>query len=52
MYNFRALRRPELVFTLFHTGHIVTNSQGSISRWNFITLTVQYTTLDYSSQLF
>jgi hypothetical protein len=25
---------------------------GSISRWNFITLTVQYTTLDYSSQLF
>jgi len=25
---------------------------GSISRWKFITLTVQYTTLDYSSQLF
>jgi hypothetical protein len=24
---------------------------GSISRWKFITLTVQYTTLDYSSQL-
>jgi hypothetical protein len=25
---------------------------GSISRWKFITLRVQYTTLDYSSQLF
>jgi hypothetical protein len=25
---------------------------GSISRWKFITLQVQYTTLDYSSQLF
>jgi hypothetical protein len=25
---------------------------GSISRWKFITLNVQYTTLDYSSQLF
>jgi hypothetical protein len=24
---------------------------GSISQWKFITLTVQYTTLDYSSQL-
>jgi hypothetical protein len=26
----------------------VTNSQGSISRWKFIALKVQYTTLDYS----
>jgi hypothetical protein len=25
---------------------------GSISQWKFITLAVQYTTLDYSSQLF
>jgi hypothetical protein len=25
---------------------------GSVSRWKFITLKVQYTTLDYSSQLF
>jgi hypothetical protein len=25
---------------------------GSISQWKFITLSVQYTTLDYSSQLF
>jgi hypothetical protein len=25
---------------------------GSISQWKFTTLTVQYTTLDYSSQLF
>jgi hypothetical protein len=25
---------------------------GSISRWNFIGLKAQYTTLDYSSQLF
>jgi hypothetical protein len=25
---------------------------GSVSQWKFITLTVQYTTLDYSSQLF
>jgi hypothetical protein len=24
---------------------------GSISRWNFITLTAQYTTLDYNQQL-
>jgi hypothetical protein len=31
---------------------IVTNLLGSISRWKFITLRVQYTTLDYSSQLF
>jgi hypothetical protein len=32
--------------------HIVISSQGSISQWKFTTLTVQYTTLDYSSQLF
>jgi hypothetical protein len=31
---------------------IVTNLLGSISQWKFITLRVQYTTLDYSSQLF
>jgi hypothetical protein len=30
----------------------VTNSQVLYSRWKFTTLTVQYTTLDYSSQLF
>jgi hypothetical protein len=32
--------------------YIVTNSQVLYSRWNFITLTVQYTTLDYSQQLY
>jgi hypothetical protein len=30
----------------------VTHSGFSISQWNFITLRVQYTTLDYSPQLF
>jgi hypothetical protein len=32
--------------------YIVTHSGFSISQWNFITLRVQYTTLDYSPQLF
>jgi hypothetical protein len=32
--------------------YIVINLQGSISRWKFITLRIQYTTLDYSQQLF
>jgi hypothetical protein len=31
--------------------YIVTYS-GSISQWKFITLRIQYTTLDYGSQLF
>jgi hypothetical protein len=30
----------------------VTNSQGSISRWKFNTLKVQYTTLDYTRRIF
>jgi hypothetical protein len=34
------------------TDIIVTNSQVLYSRWKFTILTVQYTTLDYSSQLF
>jgi hypothetical protein len=32
--------------------YIVTISQVLYSRWKFTTLTVQYTTLDYSSHLF
>jgi hypothetical protein len=32
--------------------YIVISSQVLYSRWKFITLTVQYTTVEYSSQLF
>jgi hypothetical protein len=34
------------------TIYIVTNSQVLYSRWQFITLKVQYTTLDYTRQIF
>jgi hypothetical protein len=40
-------------FKPLHLKHIYCNKfAGSISQWKFITLTAQYTTVEYSSQLF
>jgi hypothetical protein len=44
-YNFSSTLYPQSCWYIMQVIHIVTNSQGSISRWKFITLKVQYTTL-------
>jgi hypothetical protein len=50
---FQCLISTGIACTLKQCGPTYCNEfAGSISRWKFITLKVQYTTLDYGSQLF
>jgi hypothetical protein len=49
-FSLRSLVPYEWVYQ--HIKQYCNKFAGSVSQWKFTTLTVQYTTLDYSSQLF